>query len=134
MLAKGVDVSRVTLSKWYKRNGFLRVMPTHKVSSRYPLDEMLKLQEELVAKLDRYWEDGKEIVFIDECTAHAWTKAGRVWMEATRPFFISLAHTKGSSCQIQGAISNRQPQFKFSVLQEKGGNNAHSFLAFLVSI
>jgi len=70
--AKGIEVSRVTLSSWYKRSGWLRVMPTHKISSRYKTGEMLLLQEELVGKLYRYWQEGKEIVFIDECSAHAW--------------------------------------------------------------
>ena len=75
-------------------------MPGHKISSRYKYHELLPLQEELVGRLDRYWTQGKEIIFIDECSCDSWLKSGRVWMEAKRPFFASLTHKRGKGVQV----------------------------------
>jgi len=57
---------------------------------------MLILQQEFCAKLTDYWLDrDKELVFIDEASCSSWTKAGKVWMEADHPFYLSLAPKRG---------------------------------------
>jgi len=74
----------------------------------------------------------REIVFIDECTCHPWHKAGmKTWMRPSDPIYLRLAANRGSSVAVMGAISNRQPEFKYGAYDR---NNKVSFLEFLRSI
>ena len=83
-------------------------------------------------KLLRYWGKGVELIFIDEASVNTWTKTGKVWVPADRPFSMMLVPSRGENVQLQGAISNRQREFRWHVATE--GNDTWSFLDFLQSI
>ena len=77
---------------------------------------MLKLQEQFCLELWDYWQDPEvELVFIDEASCSSWTKCGRCWIDSSKPFYLKLAPNRGKSVQVQGAISNRQREFKYGV-------------------
>jgi len=128
----GVTCTRITLSSWYKQNGVAHAKPNYKLSYRYSPGEMLHLQQQFCKKLMHYWRRrAVEIVFIDECSCNAWDKPGKMWVKKDEPFHTRLAPTRGKSVQIQGAISNRQPEFMWTA---KKKNNARSFKALLVKL
>lgn len=109
-----IQITRPTLSSWYKRNKVRWTKPNYHLANGYPSEAMQKLQQEFCVKLLAYWMDPTiEIIFIDEASCHAWNRPGKMWMDINNPYLLHLTSVRGGGCQMQAAISNRQPHFKY---------------------
>ena len=117
------------LGRWYRRHRVYHIVPTYHISNTYTTEAMIGLQQEFTIKLLRHWEQGHEIIFIDESTCDPWHRRIKLWVNVAAPFYLDLANERGSGVHVQGAISNLQPEFKWRVTEET--NNAETFEKFV---
>lgn len=57
-------------------------------------EEMLKQQQDFIVKLMKFWQDDREIIFIDESTVSPWMTNFRSWMLSDKPFNLRISPDK----------------------------------------
>jgi transposase len=105
----GVDMSRPTLAKFYRRHGIRRMTtPFHWHTNTAPEDRD-EQRRQFVVQLVEYLRAGKEVVFIDETSVCVWDRRIRTWMYRDDPLPFELPQDRGHSVTVVGAISTKKP-------------------------
>jgi transposase len=112
---KGVELSRVTLAKFYRKHGVRNTPVPWHFYSRKTEEERIQEQYRWVIDMCRYQKAGKELVFIDETSVCVWDRPKRTWMYRNDPISYVLPKDRAANITILGAISTRWPGLIYSL-------------------